>query len=1278
MLLAAPAAATIALGQSTKVEKPATTGENRPAERQNGTDQKQKVGSKPEAKWILLDLVTDGATVIAIARRAGDPAGGKIPGPNDLSFKPDDLAGARELAQEILNNRRKQLGEAHWRSTDARQMLKQISQMEKLAPAEANLLAEGAKLHGQGRDYRKQEKPDAALPVYERALQIRTQVLGWEVPLSMVCLNDLADCYQAVKNYAEAEPLYERSLAIHKKVLGEHHPDCAFVLSSLGDMYYDSGQYSRSETFLHQALAIRRELRAERPGDYAESLHEVASLRTAQKRYRDAEPLYREAIAIRKEFLGAQHPDYANSLKSLVDAYVFAGEYSRADPLAGELLEIRRKTFGENHPKYAEGLTIRAGIYMKQARYANAEPLLVRAMTIQKNAKVGEQADFVASLNNLATLYRHWQRYDEADALSEKALDAAKKILGEKHDSYVVSLFNLASVYDRRGRYALAEPLFEQAVALCKIVSGEKSEAYVNALSALAGHYMQLQEYSKAKPLLLQAATIGQKVLGEKHDSFLNVLQALASCYIEQRDYKRAISLQLQIVGVRREGQGERPAAYAHSLHQLAFLYQQVEEFGRAGPIYRRALEIQKESLGEDHRDYTATLHNLGSLYYDMEEYAQAEPFLSKGTAIDKKILGADHPRYATDLAGLATLYQAMGEYSKAYPLSLEAVRITRRHLQMTADAQSESEQLDFTRYCQMKLNRYLTIGLPARANSEEQYGEVLAWKGMVWARQMHIRQLRDALRSGDSETSRLVAQLANARRQLAATTLSQARFGSDGRSQKANAAIIDEIEKLEKALAHASAPYRRQLEQRSLTPEKLRHCLPPNAVLVDFLEYWHHAPRDATGPGGDEPCLTAFVIRRGRPIVRVELGATAPISQLVARWRDAVTSERRPSGGDPAVELRRLVWEPLGPHVDDAELVLVSPDESLGRIPFAALPAKEPGKFLIEEKAIAVIAVPQLLPELLAQPRPDEQNASALLIGDVDFNAAAFGALLARAAPNETPPKRLANADERLSIDRTAPRGLSGEPQSEFRPLPGSGPEITAIEGSFRRRYPGGQVTKLRGADANQNEVRRQASRHRYVHLATHGFFADPSVPRALAANAGGQSASGIMAIGQTLGAGLHPGLLSGIALAGANRPTPADDGILTALEVADLDLAGVDLVTLSACGTGLGKAERAEGLQGLQRAFQVAGARTVVATLWDVPDQATQLFMQRFYENLWQKQKSKLDALREAQFWLMKEMPRNPDVFRSGLVRPPAGVDEPGRYIRYWAAFVLSGDWR
>jgi CHAT domain-containing protein len=185
----------------------------------------------------------------------------------------------------------------------------------------------------------------------------------------------------------------------------------------------------------------------------------------------------------------------------------------------------------------------------------------------------------------------------------------------------------------------------------------------------------------------------------------------------------------------------------------------------------------------------------------------------------------------------------------------------------------------------------------------------------------------------------------------------------------------------------------------------------------------------------------------------------------------------------------------------------------------------------------------------------------------------------------------------------------------------------------------------------------------------------------------------------------GWHPLLLSGIVLAGANKEARPgeEDGILTALEVSGLDLSGCDLITLIACETGLGEVAGGEGVLGLQRAFQVAGARSTVCSLWSVSDAATSVLMEQFYKRLWSDKKtSKLEALRQAQLFVLHNPARVSDrakLLRTDLVK--RGVSEPVLESRglgkktlalpvggpgvkarspalWWAAFVLAGDWR
>jgi CHAT domain-containing protein len=306
------------------------------------------------------------------------------------------------------------------------------------------------------------------------------------------------------------------------------------------------------------------------------------------------------------------------------------------------------------------------------------------------------------------------------------------------------------------------------------------------------------------------------------------------------------------------------------------------------------------------------------------------------------------------------------------------------------------------------------------------------------------------------------------------------------------------------------------------------------------------------------------------------------------------------------------------------------------------------------------------------------------LLVGGVDFDAASPGA----------------------AADTSARRNSRSKASREqiFQSLGATSDEIASISELYQK-HSRDPVLKFSGQHATEQALREALPRTRFVHLATHGFFAlaDLRLREALFTNASptldpASDGSAVLAVtGDRLIerrarlVRFHPGLLSAVALAGANRPQAGgDDGLLTAVELADLDLDGNELFVLSACESALGEPAGGEGLLGLERALHVAGARTVVASLWKVDDLATQALMQEFYRNLWDEKLPKLEALRRAQLTLIRHYDPKTGRLRAGgkissgdpetLKRTQQGLHPRYRSLppHYWAGFVLSGDWR
>jgi CHAT domain-containing protein/Tfp pilus assembly protein PilF len=1002
----------------------------------------------------------------------------------------------------------------------------------------------------------------------------------------------------------------------------------------------------------------------ERHPDTATSLDNLAGLLKAQGDSAAARPLYEQALAIRKAVLGERHRDTATSLNNLAMLLFGQRDYAAARSHLEQALAIRKAVYGPRHPVVATDLNNLAALLYAQGDYAGARPLYEQALAIRK-AVLGERHPATAtSLDNLAELLREQGDYAGARPLYKQALATRKAVQGERHPDYAQSLNNLAGLLEEQGDYAAARPLLEQALAIRKAVLGERHPATARCLNDLAALLYWQGDYAAARPLLEQALAINKEVLGPRHPDTATSLNNLAGLLQAQGDYAAARSHYEKALAIRKEVQGERHPDTATSLNNLAGLLYAQGDYAGARPLYEQALAIRKAVQGERHPHYAQSLNNLTLLLQAQGDYAAARPFLEQALAIYKQALGARHPHTATSLNNLAELLEAQGDSVAARPLYEQALAISRGNLDLAADAQSERQQLAMADRLRYVLDSYLSAASRAGIAAGDSYRPVLAWKGAVLERQRRTRDRRRLLRADPRpEVARAAAEWQSAVNRLATLALAQPDPKQHDAWRRQLADLTARTEQLEEELTRHSAAFRTARAEARRTPEQLQAALPPDAALIDLLEYTHSSPPpERKGKPLFERRLVGFVVRPGRPIARVELGPLAPIRAAIDAWRPILRRERPAPPEDPALTLRRRVWSPLEKHLEGVTTVLVSPDGALGQVPLGALPGRATGSYLVEDYALAVVPVPRLLGVggsagaggVEPAPAPARSEAaSLLLVGDVDYGG-----------------------DPGTAPTQVASRSAARDPRPGFAPVferrEGMRVEVSAIRDSFEEQFPESRATLLRGAKATEVALRGMAGKFRFVHLATHGYFAPPEPGSALGPSAT-PSWMGTDLFGDRGVAGFHPGLLSGLALAGANvRPTPLgkDDGILTALEVAELDLSGVELAVLSACETGLGEVAGGEGLLGLQRAFQVAGAHAVVASLWKVPDVPTQNLMTRFYENLWRKGQPPAAALRAAQLEMLREG------YRRGMV----SIDEPRPAERvppyYWAAFVLSTD--
>jgi len=481
-----------------------------------------------------------------------------------------------------------------------------------------------------------------------------------------------------------------------------------------------------------------------------------------------------------------------------------------------------------------------------------------------------------------------------------------------------------------------------------------------------------------------------------------------------------------------------------------------------------------------------------------------------------------------------------------------------------------------------------------------------------------------------------------------------------------------EQKERLERKLASDLPELWRRLQVQHRPHTDLNEQLPHSSVFVDLV-YYSYCEQDSRARDKAEewwtPSYVAFLLQPNQPVIRVELGPAKPINDAVKTWREDVALFR-PSSADDV--LRKLVWEPLEKHLPEGtDTIYLCPDNALTRIPWPALPGARKDTILLQDYAFAVVPHgPFLLDQLTAETTSRDDDDVFLAVGGVSYDD-----------------KPTATSESGMLVTRAA---ATGDKTLRWPPLPATKEELNEMATVAKGR----QLTKLTGSEASTSRVLAELPKARWAHFATHGFFADPKIRSALQLDEKTFERHQFLRTGErTTVVGRNPLVLSGLVFAGANLPREKDEfgisqgdgGILTAEAIAGLPLHNLDLAVLSACDTGLGEVAGGEGVFGLQRAFHIAGARNVIASLWKVDDQPTAALMRLFYHKLWAENKPPIVALRESQLALY----RNPDLITDlATTRGPDFAKVVKRVdtakgpttaktapTKVWAAFVLSG---
>lgn len=936
-----------------------------------------------------------------------------------------------------------------------------------------------------------------------------------------------------------------------------------------------------------------------------------------QGKYEEAIPLAIARKRVAEKVLGPDHPGVAQTLTLLAELYYQTADYAHAGRLYKRALDIRKKVLGFEHPDVATNLNDLAWVYDTQGDYARAEPLYKRALAIRQEVLRPNHPDVANSLNNLAWLFQAKGEYARAEPLFQRALRIREKVLGPEHPDVATSLENLGALYDVKGDYASAEPLLRRALRIREKVLDPNHLYVANSLNNLAHLYHTKGDYARAERSYGRALAIRKKALGPNHAAVAETLNNLAALYVDKGDYAHAERLHKRALAIRKKVLGPAHRDVATSLNNLAELYRAQGNYKRAEPLYRRALTLREKALGAGHSDVATSLNNLAVLYDENGHNTRARALHERALEIREEVLGPNHSDVASSLNNLAGIYQEQGDYDRAESLYKRALVIGekalgREHptvrefvLNLGVNSWAQGKTLHaselFTRATAIR-ERNLGLGLATGSEDEKRAYVALLVKEYHGTMSLHLMA-----RPHDLQAAR-----------LALTTLLQIK----GRVLDATAASM--ISLRQRLSSESQVLLDTRARSQPVTLERVQEAIPAGAALVELAAYQPYNPaKEGRQHEWADSRYAAYVLHpKGEPLW-VDLGKAEAVDQTINDLRSGLRDPNSFYVARIARELDELVMRPIRKLLGEARMVLLSPDGALNLVPFGAF-IDEHNRYLIERYTFTYLTTGRDLLRLQVKGHGQGQD---VVIANPDYDSG-----------GERDPTRVTQAEQ----NNENLRSVDFMTLETFDRLRG-----TASEGQAIGKILDDAVV-LTGRLATESSL-KQVKEPSVLHVATHGFFLIDQ-PEPLAGQLGDN--------GFTRGLRTeNPLLRSGLALAGANGlQSGAEDGVLTALEAANLDLWGTELVTLSACETGVGDVENGEGVYGLRRALVLAGSESQVMSLWKVDDDATKDLMVDYYRRLVAGE-GRSEALRQVQFRMLKSKDRS--------------------HPYYWASFIPSGEW-
>ncbi len=920
--------------------------------------------------------------------------------------------------------------------------------------------------------------------------------------------------------------------------------------------------------------------------------------------------------------------------KALYKAFLDHGEAARAIgtgnqgdkalELSKSILATRESVLGAEDPLVGDTLILVGQSYAMKGDLAQALANISRAVAILEKAPGKNSLLYTRALFALGRM--HFGRGDlkTAEDLMLQTLAIVEKMRDGGGLQAAIALSRLGLVYRGMTDFRRSEEALRKSLDVLGHTVGEDHIRVAEVRNVLGLMYNSAGDYVNAEKEFERSLAISERLNGSDNRSFAMALNNLGLVQWQKGsgDYPKAEATWNRALKIFEKVNGPESDGVANVLGNLGMVYEEYyRDFQKAESAQKRALSILEKLSGETDHSLGPTVYSLASIYRSLGDYARSETFALRSYDILTKTVGPMHENVALNLSFLAEIRAIRGDIPGSLGYQHQVDKIESAAIQNNIIAGSERQKIGFfTRLRSLDRSvSFLTGIAPDSADARDLVlSQILQRKGRVLdALSQNLTEFKK--RGGEQDTA-LLAKLND-------LTAEISKVSSQGRQDKTQAdfdanlkSLLAEREKIEIEISRRTAGA--YVPTTPIALSAVKGAVPDGSALIEFAVYrpldWksYNAGKDDLGPAR----YIAFVVRNQGEIGWLDLGDAKAIDDAIGKLRSALRDPAR----DDVTELSRVVdqkvTEPLRKLTGTASHLIVSPDGELNLLPFEAL-VDENRRYLAQRFSFTYVSSGR---DILKTSSTTSAKNDLVIVANPTFGL-----------PADTPPSSGRRARPIVQTNRLLTRSLS---DTFFAPLVGTARESAAI----RTLFP--EAKLFTGEEATETSL-KQVRSPGILHIATHGFFLNNDAPTPNAEAKPSEPLSD------------NPLLRSGLAFAGANiRKGEKDDGILTGLEASGLDLSGTKLVVLSACDTGIGEIKNGEGVYGLRRSFALAGAESLVMSLWPVSDNVTRELMTGFYGNL-KKGMGRGKALRQVRLEMIKQPNR--------------------KHPFYWASFIQSGEW-